>query len=124
MCPRKIKHINRALPTKGHPQMYNFHRFFARKQSDVISEYVKHYLKPDGIFLDPFCGSGVHVIEAVKLGGIGIGIDLNPHAIFLSRNTIRYVNPHKITSTFRKIESKVAKEIESLYITKCRKCST
>ncbi len=85
---KEIVHINRALPVSGHPPMYNFHRYFARKQSTVMAEYIDHYSNPGDIVLDPFCGSGVHVIEAVRLGRKGFGIDLNPQSIFLSSNTI------------------------------------
>jgi hypothetical protein len=39
----KVNHINRALPTVGHTEMYNMHKYFARKQEDVINEYIKCY---------------------------------------------------------------------------------
>ncbi len=35
--------INEALPTSGHSPMYVMHKFFARKQEDVIKEYIKKY---------------------------------------------------------------------------------
>ncbi len=34
--------------------------------------------------LDPFCGSGTTLVECAHLGATGIGIDLNPLAIFLA----------------------------------------
>lgn len=102
--------------------MYNMHKFFARKQEDVIREYIKAYSHEDDIVLDPFCGSGVMIGEALKLGRRAIGIDINPVAIFITRNTVRYVDPRKIKREFKKIEKDVKDDINSLYVTSCRKC--
>jgi len=118
----KVKHIDRALPTSGHTPMYVMHKFFARKQEDVIREYIEAYSDEGDIVLDPFCGSGVMVAEALRLGRKAIGIDINPVAIFITRNTIRYVNPKKIRKEFKKIEKDIKDHINGLYITSCRKC--
>lgn len=50
---------------------------------------VKELLKRSGIgkdeyVLDPFCGSGTTVVEAVLNGYSGIGIDINPMSVFIS----------------------------------------
>jgi len=42
-------------------------------------------LRPNGPVLDPFCGSGTTLVEAVHRGGQAIGIDLNPIACLMSR---------------------------------------
>ena len=117
-----FKHINRALPTSGHTPMYNMHKFFARKQEDVIREYIKTYSNKDEIVIDPFCGSGVMVAEALRLGRKAIGIDINPVAIFITRNTVKYVDPTKIYIEFKKIEKDIKDIINSLYLTSCREC--
>ena len=31
-----MEHINRAIATSGHSPMYVMHKFFARKQADVM----------------------------------------------------------------------------------------
>jgi len=122
MPTNKTTHINGALPTTGHTPMYNKHKFFARKQADVIREYIKVYADEGEIVLDPFCGSGVMVGESIRLGRKAIGIDINPVAIFITRNTIKYVDPEDIKTEFSKIQKDVADDINSLYVTKCRKC--
>ena len=119
---KKVKHIDRALPTRGHTPMYVMHKFFARKQEDVIRKYIEAYSHEDDIVLDPFCGSGVMVAEALRLGRKAIGIDINPVAIFITRNTIKYVDPNKIRKEFKKIEKDIKHDIDGLYITSCRKC--
>ena len=39
---KKINFINEALPTSGHLPMYVMHKFFTRKQEDVIREYIQN----------------------------------------------------------------------------------
>lgn len=114
--------INEALPTSGHSPMYVMHKFFARKQEDVIKEYIRNYSKKGEIVLDPFCGSGVMVGEALKLGRKVIGADINPVAIFVSRNTVNYVDPNKIKDEYTKIKTDIATDINGLYTTRCREC--
>lgn len=42
-------------------------------------------LRPNGPVLDPFCGSGTTLVEAVRRGSRAIGVDLNPIACLMSR---------------------------------------
>lgn len=115
--------IDKALPTSGHSPMYIMHKFFARKQEDVIRKYIQTYSKEGDIVLDPFCGSGVMIGESLRLGRKAIGVDINPVAIFITRNTIKYVsNVEKIIKEFRRIKADVKNEINELYQTTCRKC--
>ena len=117
-----MEHINRALPTSGHSPMYVMHKFFARKQADVIREYIKAYTKEGEIVLDPFCGSGVMIAEALRLGRKAIGVDINPVAIFITRNTIKHAEKEDILRIFQEIKDDIGEDINKLYLTKCRMC--
>ncbi len=76
---KKIQHIDHILVVKTHSPMYLMHKYWARKPAGVVAEYIKAYSKPGQIVLDPFVGSGVTAIEAIKLGRKGAGIDLFTH---------------------------------------------
>jgi adenine-specific DNA methylase len=116
------KTIDKAVPTSGHSPMYVMHKYFARKQEDVIREYIKNYSNSGEIILDPFCGSGVMIGESLKLGRKVIGVDINPVAIFITRNTISSLSEEKILVEFRRIETEIAQDIHQLYQTICREC--
>ncbi|MFX1284464.1 MAG: DNA methyltransferase [Promethearchaeota archaeon] len=120
---KKDNSIDDALPTSGHLPMYVMHKFFARKQEDVIREYIQTYSNKGDIVLDPFCGSGVMIGEALRLERKTIGVDINPVSIFITRNTIRYVsNIEQIIKEFNHIKIGVKNDINKLYQTTCRKC--
>ena len=122
-CMEKLIPIDKALPTSGHSSMYIMHKFFARKQEDIIREYIQSHTYPGEIVLDPFCGSGVMVGEALRLNRRVIGIDINPVAIFITKNTISSVKIEEIVNEFIKIENEISTGINKLYQTKCRKCN-
>jgi DNA modification methylase len=76
-----IDHCTFALP---HTPIYKIHRYFARRPYSIFNELIKHYSNPNNIILDPFCGGGVTVIEALRLRRRVIGVDLSPIASFIT----------------------------------------
>jgi len=115
-------HLNRQIPPEAHTPMYNFHKYWSRKTWNVVGEFIDNYCPPGGIVFDPFGGSGVVAMEALKRGRRVIISDLNPVASELTRLTIKPVNLTKLHGAFQRIEEKVKDKINSLYITQCRVC--
>ena len=112
-----------ADSTHGHSSMYVMHKFFGRKQERIFKKYIKEYAQNAGdIVLDPFCGSGITIGEAVSLGRKAIGIDINPVSIFITRNTLSYSSNEKMLKEFKAIEGEIKSHISYLYNTKCSKC--
>jgi 16S rRNA G966 N2-methylase RsmD len=102
--------------------MYVWHKYWSRKTWNVVSEFIKTYCPENGIVFDPFAGSGVTAIEALKNGRKAIVCDLNPIATEIIRLTIKYINEIELHEAFERIKSKVKNSIEALYITECRNC--
>jgi len=118
------EHIDYAMIARAHTPMYLIHKYWARKPHNVVSEYIRHYSKEGEIVLDPFGGSGVTAMEAIKAGRKAISIDLNPMSAFIIENTLSQVSPQEIEEQFRKIETKLKDKINTLYETRCPKCGT
>lgn len=123
MSPKRIiAHIDYALLAKAHPKRHLIHKFWARKPHNVVAEYIEHYTKKGEVVLDPFVGSGVTAIEALRLGRKAVAIDLNPIATFMTKMIAKPLDLKRFEKAFNKIEKKVKKEIESFYVTICDKC--
>ena len=119
----KLPLIEESISSYGHSPMYVMHKFFGRKQGSVIREYIKNHTEnEDEIVLDPFCGSGVMIGEALRLGRRAIGIDVNPVSIFITKNTLSKIDFKEILNEFNIIQSEIKHEILSLYQSKCKTC--
>jgi 16S rRNA G966 N2-methylase RsmD len=102
--------------------MYLWHKYWSRKTWNVVGEFIKTYCPEGGIVFDPFAGSGVTAMEALKNGRRVIVCDLNPIATEIIRLTIKPVNEIHLYEAFKRVEKKVKDKIEDLYLTLCRNC--
>jgi DNA modification methylase len=73
-----------------------------------------------GILLDPFVGSGVTAIEALKRGRKAIAID--PISTFIIPMTLKPINLKDVKEAFKQLEKSIRKDIEKLYTTTCPNC--
>ena len=98
------------------------HKYFARRPWNVFREMITHYTELGEIVLDPFCGGGVTVVEALKLGRKVIGVDVNPLATYVTSMEVRPVDAEALEQAFNRLKRNVRPRIMSLYKTKCSKC--
>jgi hypothetical protein len=59
----------------------------------LVEFFVPSFCRPGGTVLDPFCGSGTTVAVAHRWGRHGLGIDLRPEQIDLSRRRLEQETP-------------------------------
>ncbi len=64
---------------------HHLHSFAARFPPQLPRYFIEALTDPEEIVLDPMVGSGTTVVEAALLGRKGIGIDLDPLAILISK---------------------------------------
>ena len=96
--------------------LYAMHKYWGKKPFNVMADFIQKYTREGEKVLDPFCGSGVSVSEAVFNGRKGIGIDINPSSILITKNVIKTIKSARIIQEFQNIESVVKNKIRELYI--------
>lgn len=70
-------------PDRAH--VHGFHAYPARAHPVTARRLVEAFCPKGGVVLDPFCGSGTVLVEAMLAGRDAIGTDLNPLAVMLAR---------------------------------------
>jgi SAM-dependent methyltransferase len=114
--------FNRVIEAKPHTPVYTMHKYFARRPWNVFRELISHYTSPREIVLDPFCGGGVTVVEALKLGRKVIGVDVNPLATYVTCMEVRPVDIEVLEQAFNRVRRNVRQRIMPMYRTTCSKC--
>lgn len=62
-----------------------------------------------GVVVDTMCGSGTAVVEAALLGCTGIGLDINPLSVLMSRTKceLLHCRPESIARTYERVRNKL-----------------
>ena len=82
------------IQAETHPRGYAFHKYWARKPHNVVRRVLEAAgVGPGDLVLDPFCGSGVPLSEAARLGARCVGCDVSPIAVELTRVTLDPPDP-------------------------------
>lgn len=114
--------IDHTIVAYPFSHIYRMHKYWSRKPANVVAKYISAYTDEGDIILDPFVGSGVTAIEALRLGRKIVAVDLNPMAVFITRTTLRPVSLVRLCSAFEQIRASVEARIAGLYSTRCEKC--
>ncbi len=81
--------------------IHGFHTYPARMHPSTASRLVRAFSLPRAAVLDPFCGSGTVLVEALVAGRSAIGTDLNPVAVRLSATKTRPRAPGELEALVR-----------------------
>lgn len=73
---------------------HDFYRYPARFSPLFAREAIKAFTKQGETVLDPFCGGGTTLVEAVSLGRRATGMDVSSLAAFLARTKTAPVSVH------------------------------
>ncbi len=104
------------------PPRYRIHKYWSRKPADLVAERIAAATSPGDLVLDPFCGSGVAPIEAAALGRRGIGVDVNPFAIFLARTTATACDADALAAAGARVLAMAERDEAVWHETRCRRC--
>jgi len=109
---------NTAPPADTYKGIYGSHKYWSKKPYNVIRYFISKYSKEGDVVLDPFCGSGVSIVESIFTNRKAIGVDINPSAIFITKQTLCNVDVNYIKQEFEKLKLKTMDKINSLYVVK------
>jgi DNA modification methylase len=73
---------------------HNFYKYPARFSPFFAREVIKAFSVPGETVLDPFCGGGTALIEAISLGRRAAGFDISSLATFISRAKTTPISVH------------------------------
>lgn len=64
---------------------HRFYRYPARFSPLFVQAAIEQFTKPGDLVFDPFVGGGTTLVEAMRLGRVAVGSDINELAIFISQ---------------------------------------
>ena len=104
-----IQPIDKAFPAeKAKAWHYKIHPYYTKQPSNVVGEYIRHFCPEGGLVVDPFCGSGVTAIEALTNRRKTVCLDLDPLAVFITRQTcLAPVDLNAYWEAYRQIEQEM-----------------
>ncbi len=102
-------------PEKEKAWHYKSHPYFTKQAANVVAAYIEHYTKAGDTVLDPYGGTGVTAIEALRLKRKAIILDINPLACFLVEQTCQKTDLILFEEVFRDLRDNCAEEIKRFY---------
>jgi len=105
-----------AVP-EGYKGLYAFHKYWGKKPAEPIAYLISHLCPKNGLVVDPFLGSGVSAIEALRLGRRVVGIDLNPAAVRLTCMLVKLPSKKSVETSLSSIKAAVRESIDATYRT-------
>ena len=91
----------------------NYHWYPARFIPQLAGVIINYFSEPDDVILDPFCGSGTTLVEAFRFGRRGVGIDLNPIGILMTKAKLTAFDKKSFDSYRRELEEKTKVKMNS-----------
>jgi len=97
---------------KAKEGIHAIHSYPAMMPPPVARRLICELTREGDTVLDPFCGSGTVLAEAVLLKRTGIGYDINPLALLIARVKTTPLSPAMIMEALFRIEQRAASQPE------------
>jgi len=93
--------------------LHNFHSFPAKFPPQLPCKCIQELTAPQDRVLDPMTGSGTTVLEALLLGRHGIGFDIDPLALLITRVKTTPLDAAELIKTGNKIFNAAMAEVKN-----------
>jgi len=81
---RALAALFRVDPDRARALTHGFHSYAGRMHPSMARGAIERWSAPGGRVLDPFCGSGTVLVEAMAMGRASYGVDASPLAVMLA----------------------------------------
>ena len=88
---------------------HKIHPYPAMLHPLLVDTMINEYAKPTNIIFDPFCGSGVVLLQASISNHKSIGYDINPLALLIAKVKTRKYNIKILLEEFDAIKNRIEK---------------
>ena len=125
---RESRTENRKSPLPAHltaskgSAAYRAHTYHTKVPPEGIAPFIERYTRPGDVVLDPFCGSGMTGVAALRAGRRAVLIDLSPAATFIAANYCSRPDPARLAVEAGRVLEAARGELAPLYATRCRAC--
>jgi len=95
--------------------VYGIHQYPAMLHFKLVESLIEEFSRKENIIYDPFCGSGVTLNVAIRMGRFAIGTDINPLAILIAKvRSFVEVEPEKYLSKLEKYWDSLPSDIPNV----------
>ena len=94
---------------------HDWYRFVLSYPAHLVRDYISRFeVDPDGLVLDPFCGTGTTVVECKKLGIRSVGIESNPMAGFASSVKVDWsIDPNALLAHAEQVAKRTWEKLDA-----------
>lgn len=86
---------------------HGFHRYPAKFIPQLARRLIDEHSAPGDMVLDPFCGCGTTLVEAMVTDRPSFGVDINPIAVQISKAKIQHLEPEEVDEFQNHLEDRV-----------------
>ena len=91
---------------------HKIHPYPAMLHPLLVDSLLERYAKKDDVVFDPFCGSGVTLLQSSIKTNRSFGFDINPLALLIAKAKTQQYNIKKLTKEFLNLRGKIQKNTE------------
>jgi DNA modification methylase len=102
---------------------YDAHTYHTKVPPQGIETLISYYTKENDVVLDPFCGSGMTGLAAIRQKRNIILSDISPAAVFIAKNFTSNYSAEKYQEAISEILNELSDIEKNLYSTKCLTCN-